>query len=457
METEYSEIQSIDDYDSYLTNLKQIVLLKIHLRYRIEEIENYIAQLKLEDEIREIILDFSKKTIKEDRIKLIDEKDENKLVKLWYEQYRDFGIKDSYKHYPDLIIFDFQKKEIENLVKKFSRYMNTTTYQLIDELLEKLYHNKYKSFISFLLDYYRNFGVKFYRKKDEKARKMIHSYHFPENHIYGDFIGVKNTRPIVLFITSLRLIVLGGQYNKEKDRYIPFFMDNDDVNETIKRFLTTRLKQMIKIYYPHLLKTLKFPKEFLYANRYLNLPLINLGIFKEINWDFMPEAYFYDGVAVKRKEKKKSFYAIYTHPLSLFYSFFNRKDFEIFIDQLLHHELIHIQQYRYVFIHDKLLTNTKWFSQHQTEAITIKRLAKKQWVADELPKSSKERKIQSYVMGKGGHTKRFITEVNKFKNCKKAMDSRGKIVTLYASYYYKMWGKTMPTGYWYLCSAKKEK
>jgi len=456
IEKEYSEIRSIDDYHSYLNDLKQIILLKIHLQYSIKEIKKYSSQLKIENEIADIIVDFAQRIIKENRIKLIDEKDENKLIKLWYEQYIDFGIKNDSIHYADLIIFEFQKKEIKTLTENFKKYMNESTLQLIDDSLEKLYENNYKSFITFLLEYYKSFGVKFYKRKDEKNRKVIFSYDFPEKHSYGDFIGVKNKpRPIVSFISSLRLIVLGGQYNKKKNRYIPFFMANDDVNESIKKFLKYRLEQMIKIYYPHLLKPLEFPKEFIYANRYLNLPIINVGIFKEIDWDFMPEAYFYDGVAVKRKEGKKIFYTIYTHPLSLFYSFFNREDFELFIDQLLHHELIHQQQYRYVFIHDKLLTNEKWVSQHQKEAVLIKRLAKKQWVADELPETSKEKKLTPYVMGKGGHTKRFIIEVNKFKNCKKAMVSRGKIVTLYASYYYKMWGKTMPKGYWFLCSPKE--
>lgn len=455
IEEEYSKVRSVDAYYSYLNDLKQIILLKIHLQYGIEEIKVVLSQLKIEKEITEIIVDFAKRVIKENRTTLIDEKDENKLIKMWYEQYTDFGIKNDFIHYADLIIFSFQKEEIENLTKNFKKHMNEATSQLIDDLLEKLYANNYKSFITFLLEYYKSFGVKFYKKKDEKKRKVIFSYDFPEKHIYGDFIDKNNPRPIVSYISSLRLIVLGGQYNEKSKIYIPFFMANDDVNDSIKKFLKYRLDQMIKIYYPHLLKPLKFPKDFAYANRYLNLPIINLGIFKEIDWDFMPEAFFYDGIAVKRKDGKKIFYTIYTHPLSLFYSFFNREDFEIFIDQLLHHELIHQQQYRYVFIHDSLLTNEKWVSQHQKEATLIKQLAKKQWVADEPPKSFKGKKITPYVMGKGGHTKRFITEVNKFKNCKKAMISRGKIVTLYASFYYKMWGKTMPKGYWFLCSPKE--
>lgn len=456
IEKEYAKAQSIDDYYSYLNDLKQKILLRIHLQYKESEVIGYLDQLSVEKEIKEIIMIFFKQIVVEGKKRLVDEKDENKLIRLWYEQYMDFGVINGYNHYADLIIFDFQKKEIENLIKRFKMFMNEATLKLIEELLEKLYTNTYKSFIKFLLDYYKCFGVKFYKKKDAQKREIISSYVFPkpENHVYGDFIDQKiRSRPIVKFISYLRSIALGGQFNDEKKLYVPFFMGNEKRNSDVKKFLTSRLNQVIKTYYPHLLKPLVFPKELLYANRYLNLPLINLGIFKEINWDFMPEAYFYDGVAVKREEKNKEiFYAIYTHPLSLFYSFFNIEDFEVFIDQLLHHEFIHIQQYRYIFIHDKLLTNKDWVSQHQKEAMLIKQLAKKQWFADEIPEGSKSVKLRPYVDEKGGHTELFLTEVNKFKDCKKAMISRGKIETLYASYYYKLWGRTMPKGYWFLCT-----
>jgi len=330
--------------------------------------------------------------------------------------------------------------------------MNEKTRKELGELLRKLKLNDYRSFISFYKDFAETFEMSYkYNHKGE-----VQLIRDSSNHPFGDFVNKTfgGRSVITEYIASLRAIILGGEYQERSKCYFPFFMARKDIREKIKGFLEARMKE-IKKYFPNLRNDLQkfltmIPKECKIARRLLSVPKINFTLFKYINWDFMPMRLFYDGIAMKKKRGDQEVYIMNFHPLSLFYSFFNRDEFEIFIDQLIHHEFVHIQQYRYIDIH-KGLKNNRF---PKRDAFYLKNFGKLQWIDEEKPRNFRG-SLEQYFYSKGGHTPKFQRYMQTFRECKKAMKVRGKIETIYASYYYKLWGQDLKKGFWVLCNPNR--
>jgi len=80
--------------------------------------------------------------------------------------------------------------------------------------------------------------------------------------------------------------------------------------------------------------------------------------------------------------------------------------------------------------------------------------AKQRWVVEEKPNEFNT--LMEYLYRTGAHLDCFMVLVNKFKNCERAMDLRGKMMTLYASFYWKLWGEQSPIseGKWFMCDPK---
>jgi len=468
---DFTSLETVEEYYEFFNQLKQRLLFFAHLNYSDDELLELIKDLGLKENIIEVIKNYISKIKETNRRLYVKENDKNVLLQMWYSQYLDFGKRNGNSHFPDLIIFDFQVNEINELLKEFEPYIKGEAKKVLEALLEKIYNNEYNSFKPFLTEYYRDFQVKLEVIEHPLELKIIGvptqrtivNYKFPEGK-FSDFIGSKNNRPIVSFISKLRLIILGGQKLLQGDRYEPFFMSRTNIKEEIKAYMNSRLNAVIKKYYPRLLTEKKIPPSIKKADlvqNSLNLPTINFTVFKYIDWDFMPENQFYDGVCVK-KGKGKVIYTIQTHPLNLFLVYYFKDDFELFLDQLLHHEFIHLLQYRATYIYDNIIRNDKVKLENPVEYKLISTLGLTHWINElkspDNPRgydpSSNFKTMEGYVMSMGGHTPRFVKEVNKFENCKKTMIIRGKIQTLYAGFYFKLYGHDMFKGFWHLCSPK---
>jgi hypothetical protein len=473
--SDFSRLDKAEVYYKQLKTLKQKLLLKSHLHYNQDEIRKYLESLNIEESLIDLIIEkYQKKGF-------IDERNKVKLIDLWYEQYLDFGVQKGSKHYPDLIIFDFQKQAIKRLYTKYSSLIesNEKTKKFIQEFLIKILNNEYTHFGQAMTEYYSFFNVKqVFRKSNipPKERKIIGipsvkqkvGYRFPKEHNFGRFIGVKRNRPIRKFISKLKRIIMGGI---KKDRlYMPFFMANESIQKKAKKFLRIRLRKVINTYYPQFrkgnienyanrLKAIGLKPEFILNNQtyslltLLNLPPINLKLF-DINWDFMPKTLgaFYDGFC---KEDGKTFkkYSIAVHPLPLFLSFLRRETFSIFLDQLLHHEFIHLLQYRLCYIHDAFLLDEEFREKHSGHYNFLRQIAKVHFIDEDIPEDFPSNRLTNYILTYGGHTPTFRKEVQNFRNCDKAMRIRGKIENLYSGFRYKLWGEEIPeTIFWILCN-----
>ncbi|MFX1453791.1 MAG: hypothetical protein ACFFDB_00315 [Promethearchaeota archaeon] len=477
--THFESLKETNDYYKYFESLKQKILFFIHLNYTDEEILQLIRELKLPNVvISDIIPTYIENVRKRNRGVYVNELDKNVLLEMWYERFLDFGKRGEYNHYSDLLVFQFQIDEIKSLLNEFEVYVKGEVKQIVDKILLNLYINKYKGFKTLLSEYYKMFGVKIVLAKIPNLAnnnkiggvpkvRLIMDFKFPENENFQDFFGQKKNRPIVKFISRLRLIILGGQKSKYSDRYIPFFMDKKATVENVKSYMNTRLNSIIKTYYPRYLRRKKIPatlKDSQLIETALNLPVINLTAFNYIDWDFMPEQYFYDGVCVQVPLKKSSIYTIQTHPFNLFLCYFFKNEFEIFLDQLLHHEFIHLLQYRVVYIYDNLLSSDKFRRENPQGYKLLFNLTSTHWI-NELktlqnpkgydPKISKS--MASHLDSQNGwHSWRFIQEVNKFKNCRRAMTIRGRVETIYSAMYYLLYAANLGGTGWFLCNPKPE-
>lgn len=467
----FSEIEDIKTFYDELNFLKEKILLKIHLQYDLSEIELYLKEHNLEHDIINIILDYVKEILSDNRKEYITEKNKKNLISLWYEQF--LGFEDT--HYADLIIFNFQVQEIEVLYSEFNHLFNKKVAEFIDDLIEKIYNNHYIFVEQVLMDFYKFFNVKAIRQAQKNKREIIGitqmtevlGFRFPKEHDFGDFLNedTKGKRPLRQFISRLWKILIGGQ--RMGNKFMPFFMDDQKIYEDIIKFMEYRLKTIINTSYQQFNKenmdrinqTIDFLKlePVKEIKRLMKLPHINLRVF-EMEWDFMPKelGHFYDGFCSQTTGNGGLItYTIVIHPLSLFLSYIHRDYFQIFIDQLLDHEFIHLLQYRMTHIYDDYLLDYDFQEKYPKSYNFLVNQAPLQLIDEKIPKDSPYLKLKDYMMSYGGHTSQFIKEVNKFRECKRAMDVRGTIQTLYAGLRYKKWGKNLPQTIFSLCDPKK--
>jgi len=354
------------------------------------------------------------------------------------------------------------------MVKEFvtKGWLDHSSRDHLNIILNNLLDNEYDCYLDLKKDLFKTFNITYRR---ERGKDLII---FPKKHDFGIFLekdikwsNIKQ-KAISVFAVRLKYIILGGVYFSEKERYMPFFMGKREIQEDIKKHLKfilmgseiERKESVIHKYFkdaklfqePRIRTAYPIAQKFKYL---LEIPPITFKIFESIDWDFMNENGFYDGAFIPQEKKgeKKTLrsYIINLHPIPLFYGYFYREKFNIFIEQLLFHEFTHICQVIYARIYDMISDPTDNPFSEQKELDYFLRRAKLRWFEEDKRKGlSLTQSI--YVMG--GHTPRFMDKMNEFEECKAGMRLRGEMETIYASLYWKLFGCQMRIGKWFMCN-----
>lgn len=459
----YDQITSPSEYKKYLNDVKQEAHLLRQINANDTDLEKYLSSTHgIEDDIIWIIKSYYLN--EHNQNPLVHTDDELLLTRLFYKQYRLFGRSPFSEGYlkPNLVIFKYQHDQISALIEEFVEEghinLEDEKFKEFHHMMDQLKQNLYPSYSAFKEAFFSSFQVSL--KRDISGRASIK---YPSEHDFGSFLdgsmkwGGVMQKPIAVFMARMRLILIGGEYIPEKERYMPFFMEREDIQEDIRFYLNALLEDIIGEYFPKLntppniRPVLKTAKKYEYL---LENPPITIKLFEIIDWDFMPEVGFYDGGFLPKEdragdEKVARSYIINLHPLPLFYCYFNRAKFGIFIKHLLYHEFTHVLQILYGRVHD-LVTQKDSPFKTASEKNYFLRKAKLRLVEEK--KDPQFKTMMDYIIAHGGHTPMFMKQMARFKERDLGLVLRGKLSSIYESLFWRLYGRRMgiEKGKWYL-------